>query len=137
MASARDRRVVLKLVVVLLVEGMANLRPAAGERTQYLDGRARVVRNLRGVRAEKLKARLIHDARSQDRRLGNLRSMHIGVVVGTARDQVEAPHAGILNVAAVETIADCQGVIGVELVVNARVNNQTPLRDPENLCEGI
>ena len=44
-----------------------------------------------------------------------------------ARDQIEPADAGALNIGASKTIANGQRVLGVELIVNARVDSEAPL----------
>src|SRR5438034_3798372 len=54
-----------------------------------------------------------------------------------ARNQIEPADAGALNISATETIANSQSVFGVELIVEARVDSETPLPRPKHVRERI
>src|SRR6266446_1786777 len=54
-----------------------------------------------------------------------------------ARNQIETADASALNVSASKTIANGQSVLGVELIVDARVDSETALPRAKHISEWI
>ncbi len=129
----RDRRIVLKLVVVSRVGRMADARAAAVERSRHQDGRAHGVRDGRGIGPHVLEAQFVNGAAAQHRRLRDLHVL-LGVlqVVG-ARHQVETADARVQQIGPQESVAQDQRVVRVDLVVHARAEADAPLRHSKDV----
>src|SRR5258707_5266450 len=54
-----------------------------------------------------------------------------------ARTQIESADASALNISASKTIANGQSVLGVELIVDARIDSESALLRPKNVGEWI
>src|SRR5260370_25728267 len=55
----------------------------------------------------------------------------------SARNKIESSDASARNISASKTIANGQCVLGVELIVNARVYSETALSRPKHISERI
>src|SRR5260370_24157466 len=105
MNAANDRRVVLKFVIVSEVGCMAELGAAAIEGSEDQKGESGRIRLGQVRRPEVLKASLIDDAGVEDGSFRDLDGLAAGIIVITARDQIETANPGILPSIAFEGVA--------------------------------
>ena len=137
MRAPRDGGVVLELVAVLRIVGASDRRAAAVERCQDLDGGSGVVGDAEAVDAEELEPRFVDDSRAENRGLRDLRGVADVPRMVAARDQVEAPDAGVAHVGAQELVTPREGVVGAQLIIQARADGDAALRNAKDVRERI
>ena len=121
MRAFHDRSVVLQLVIVLRVESRPTFAPPSLNDCSTMDRRAGAVGDrLRGA-AVVLEARFIHRAADQDG-VGRLHCLVGELRMIAARSQVESADAVVPHVGVGNAVAEHQGVVLAELVVDARAD---------------
>ena len=133
----RDRGVVLKFVIILIVE-VQRKGTAAGEGVGYGNVQLGIDAGLRLPLAEILEPRLVDDRALDDLRLGQIEDL-VGVVLGVRGvREIEAAHALVLIFLASPRVASLQSNVGRQLVIDARTDAVERIRrdDRETLLDG-
>ena len=84
-----------------------------------------------------LEARFVDHFRAQHGGFRDLRRVAGALGVSSARDQVEAAYAGVLDVGAREVVARGQRVVGGELIIHPRREDYAALRNAQHAGERI
>src|ERR1700689_2271584 len=106
--------------MILMVKLGALVVAAAAERSQDVEGGLAVQRKLIIQLAQVLEARFIYDLRANDLRIANLYGVLGRVGVIALRSQVELTDALVILDIPVELIAEGEGVVFAECVVETR-----------------
>src|SRR5438874_10694431 len=115
---------------------MTRLLASAVARSQNLDGRARVVRPAVPLPPEILKSRLV-DGPDNDRGLGSLNRVVSVLHPISARDQIEAAHAGVANIALRERVAEAKRGVFAQLIVDPGAGPKAALRRREHAAKRL